>query len=218
MSDARLTAVVPARGAVDASDLVDTVNHLGHDWPGWRVQVVTTQQGWNELQDLEYFDGVPRVCGLPGVLMVSPATDFAAACDAGWRATEADAVVFLAPGDRVRRGFAAALAAQFGPDVVAAYADYSVNGRRVFAEPCDRKRMFEVPYAPRAALISTAALRAIDGFDFRAGEAAWLDLWMRLTERGVAVHVPEALSDLTPAQPRTEAALRAAIQRTAARA
>lgn len=172
MPAARLTAVVAAGfGDLESADSV------ARDWDGWRVALV-------ESTTLERH----------------PAGS-AKLFESGWRAhaADTDAVLFLEAGDLVLPGYAARLTPLFGPGVGAVYPDHRVGPRRAFCEPCGAGR-FERPWAPRAALVAVAALRAVGGFDPRLGPAAAFDFWLRLAERFAVYHVPEALAAL-PAAP-----------------
>jgi hypothetical protein len=205
---ARLTALVSACGS-DNWAVGDTVLALAADWPDWRVLVVTDS---GALDDLAFFDGGPRVCGVPGEIVREPFSD---ACR---RAAEGShAVLFLAAGDEPRKGCAEVLVGAFGPTVGAVFGDYTEAGRRVYCEPFDRRRMAEVPWLPRAPLVSSDALRAV-GPPSDNSSASWLDFWFRLTEQFVVVHAPQVLSDLTPAPAVGADAFPAVLARAAARA
>jgi len=205
---ARLTALVAAAGA-ETWDVGGTCRALAADWPGWRVVVVTES---NSLDDLAFLDGEPRVCGVPGEIVQEP---FSEACQRA--AQGSHAVLFLAAGDEPRKGLAETLAGAFGPTVGAAFGDWAESGRRVYCEPFDRRRMAEVPWSPRAPLVSSDALRAV-GPPADDSPASWLDFWFRLTAQYVAVHVPEVLSDLTPAPAVGADVFPAVLARAAARA
>lgn len=205
---ARLTALVAAPGAHPFT-VGDTLDGLARDWPDWEVLVVTDSAA---LDDMAYFDSGPRVCGMRGEIVREPFSD---ACRRAAKGSHA--VLFLAAGDEPRKGLAETLAGVFGPTVGAAFGDWAESGRRVYYEPFDRRRMTEVPWLPRAPLISADAIRAV-GPPAEDSPAGWLDFWFRLTAQYVAVHVPEVLSDLTEAPAVGDSVFSAVLARAAARA
>jgi glycosyltransferase involved in cell wall biosynthesis len=78
------------------------------------------------------------------------------------------------------------------------YSDYDTlrpDGIRLrqFKEPFDRSRLLQECLINCDSLVSAAALKACGDFDENLRVAEDYDLWLRLTERFVAVHVPEAL-------------------------
>jgi glycosyltransferase involved in cell wall biosynthesis len=64
---------------------------------------------------------------------------------------------------------------------------------RQFKEPFSRKRLLEECLINCDSLVGAEAFAAVDGFDESLRTCEDYDLWLRLTERYLAVHIPESL-------------------------
>ena len=85
------------------------------------------------------------------------------------------------------------------PDVVGAvYSDYDSQRPdglklREFKEPFSRKRLLEECIVNMDSLVSAIAIRAVGGFDEEMRVVEDYDLWLRISEKYLIVHIPEAL-------------------------
>lgn len=84
------------------------------------------------------------------------------------------------------------------PAVGAAYSDYDTlrpDGLRVreFKEPFSRERLVRECIVNCDSVVSAEAMKAVGGFDESMRVAEDYDLWVRMSERFMIVHLPESL-------------------------
>jgi len=114
------------------------------------------------------------------------------------------------------------LAVESDPNIGVVYHDcmMKVDGitYRQFYPAYDRESLVANHVIPSGGLIPKKALEAVGGFEHTLQAYEDWDLWLRITERFIAVHIPEVLSidALPPAEINTQA-LKVVMERTQAR-
>jgi hypothetical protein len=200
----RITVAVTAGGQYGAKNLLETVESVDRESYGNKRIVVVADPAAAEVavglvagktetgQALTAGGTLYDVIGGDGSLRESSAFNEAAA------ATIADTDLFLPllSGDRLDGTYLQFLADAFmvNPEHVGGvYGDHWNGDVRVFAEPFCRQRLMSAPIVPPLAAVSARAIATVGKLDDQdptlwGGE--WHDLWHRVSERFILLHVP----------------------------